>query len=229
MKISYYAEIGLNYLGKRNNINQYLNYLSSNNQIDGVTIQILKNSFYKNQFKNYKISKSLLSEFVRKLKEKNKQVGVATNNLDRISEFKKLKFDFFKILSPDITEINLIKKLLNMNCKKIYLSTGMANYNKIFSVLKNIKKNKKKICLIHTSFKKNKKDINLNRINILKKKFKLPVSYGNHSRYLKSIIDAKKYNPSAIFFYVKLNKKLNYHDNIHAINLDKIEKYLLNS
>jgi len=47
----YFAEIGLNYLGKPDLLKKYLNYLSLSD-VDGVTIQILKDSFYKDYFKN---------------------------------------------------------------------------------------------------------------------------------------------------------------------------------
>lgn len=225
MKIMYFAEIGLNYLGKPDLLKKYLNYLSLSD-VDGVTIQILKDSFYKDYFKNYKISKLLLSTFVEKLKKNNKLVGIVTNDLTKINQFKKMKIDFFKVLSSNICEIDLIKSLLKTNCKNVYLSTGMVNYNEINNVLKKIKIKKDKLSLIHTSFKKNKNYLNLKRIDILKSKFKIPVCYGNHSKYLRSLIDVKKYQPNAIFFYVKLNKKLNYPDNIHAIKLKNIKKYI---
>ena len=44
---------------------------------------------------------------------------------------KKLNIDFYKVLSPDIKNIYLIKSLINTNCKKIFLSTGLANLSEI--------------------------------------------------------------------------------------------------
>jgi sialic acid synthase SpsE len=226
MKIKYFAEIGLNYLGKSRYIDQYLDKLCKSN-IDGVTIQVLNNNFYKDKFKSYKISNSNLIKFVQKLKKNKKLVGFVTNDLSNIRFLKKFNVDFFKVLSSNINDHTLIKNLLASNAQKIYLSTGLANYKKINNILKKIKTNIKKLSLIHTSFKKEKKYINLNRINLLKRKYNLPICYGNHSKYLGSIIDAKKYQPYAIFFYVKLNKKLSYPDNIHAIELKKIKQYIL--
>ena len=63
-------------------------------------------------------------------------------------------------------------------------------------------------------------------MDILKRKFKLPISYGNHSKFLGSIKEAKKYKPKAIFFYVKIKKKGKFPDNIHAIELNKIQNYI---
>ena len=116
--------------------------------------------------------------------------------------------------------------MIRSNVKQIYLSTGFSSYTDIKNILKKI--NKKKINLIHTSFKKNFKDINLSRIHLLKKKFGLPVAYGNHSKFLKSIPNSVFFKPSSIFFYVKLNKNLSYPDNLHAIKINSVSSILKN-
>ena len=56
--------------------------------------------------------------------------------------------------------------------------------------------------------------------------FKLPVSYGNHSPHLNTIPLSINYNPSSIFFYVKLNNKFDYPDNLHAVKIKDIRKIL---
>ncbi len=66
----------------------------------------------------------------------------------------------------------------------------------------------------------------MKRINILKNKFNLPVSYGNHSSLIDTLTNSIFYEPESIFFYVKLNKKLNFPDNKHSINLNKIDNIL---
>ena len=224
MKILSIAEIGLNHFGKINYLDLYLKYLLSSD-IDGITIQVLKKEFYIDNYKSFKLSKVNLIKFVKKIKKANKLVGIVTDDMSQIKFFNKLKVDFYKVLSVNIKDIKLIKKLLNTNCSRVYLSTGLIDITGLKKILSNL--NKKKISLIHTSFGKEKSKINLSRIKHLKFFFKLPICYGNHSRYTKSILDVKKYNPYAIFFYVKLKNKLNYPDNIHAIKIDKINKYIL--
>lgn len=223
MKTLFIAEIGLNHLGNLNILNQYLKVLLSS-KIDGITIQILKDSFYKNKFKKFKINNKQIINFVKKIKNKKKLVGIVTNDIKKIKFFKKLKVDFYKVLSSNINDIELVNKLTKTNCKTVFLSTGMVNINKLRNILKKI--NKKKVSLIHTSFKKNRLQINLKRMDILKRKFKLPISYGNHSKFLGSIKEAQKYKPNAIFFYVKIKKKGKFPDNIHAIELNKIQNYI---
>mgnify|MGYP001189208817 FL=1 len=223
MKTLFIAEIGLNHLGNSNFLNQYLKVLLSS-KIDGITIQILKDSFYKNKFKKFKINNKQIINFINKIKDKKKLAGIVTDDIKKIKFLKKLKFDFYKVLSSNINDIELVNKLTKTNCKTVFLSTGMTNINKLKTILKKV--GKKKISLIHTSFKKNRSQINLNRINTLKKKFKLPISYGNHSKFLGSIKEAQKYKPYAIFFYVKIKKKGKFPDNIHAIELNKVKNYI---
>lgn len=225
MKIKYFAEIGLNYLGNPNYIKKYIEKLDKTG-VDGVTIQILNDSFYKKRFKNYKLSYKEIKKFVFELKRRKKLVGIATNDLSKIEYLKNLDINFYKILSSGINNIKMIEYFLKTNCSKVYLSTGMANVKQLSEIINKIKNNKKKLSLIHTSFKKNRTHLNLNRINILRKKFKLPVCYGNHSKYLKSLIDVKKYSPYAIFFYIKFKEKMKYPDNIHALNIENLSRYI---
>ena len=223
MKTLFIAEIGLNHFGNINVLNQYLKILLSS-KIDGITIQFLKDTFYKNRFKKFKINNKQIINFINKIKNKKKLAGIVTDDIKKIKFLRKLKVDFYKVLSSNINDIELINKLTRTNCKTVFLSTGMINVIKLEKILKKVRK--KKISLIHTSFQKNRSQINLNRINILKKKFRLPVSYGNHSKFLGSIKEAQKYKPNAIFFYVKIKKKGKFPDNLHAIELNKIKKYI---
>ena len=223
MKILSFAEIGLNHLGKVSLLDIYLDKLLATN-VDGITIQVLKDEFYTKKYKKYKISESNMINFINKIKKKKKLVGIVTNDIQKIKFFNRLKVDFYKVLSTSVKDIELIKKLIKTRSFKIFLSTGLVNYDEIQDILKKI--NKKKISLIHTSFEKNKNDINLKRINILKKKFKLPICYGNHSKYIKSLIEAKKYSPYAVFFYVKLEKKLKFPDSVHALKIGEIKNFI---
>ncbi len=223
MKILNFAEIGLNHLGNDKFLDIFLEKLSID-EIDGISIQVLDDSFYKGKYKKFRLSNKKIVKIINQIKKKDKLVGIVTNNKKRLNFLKGLKVDFYKVLSTDIFNISLIKELIKSNCRMVFLSTGMIDYKNLKKVLS--KFDNRKISLIHTSFKKNKDDINLSRISILKKKYNLPVSYGNHSRCLKSLIFVKKFKPLAIFFYVKLKKKLKYPDNLHAIRIDKLKNYI---
>ena len=137
-----------------------------------------------------------------------------------VNKYKYIDDDFS--LLKDFKNIKLIKKLTKTKAKFIYLSTGLSSYKEIAKILNRI--NLKKIILIHTSFDEKLKNINFNRIKELRARFNVPVAYGNHSKFLSSIYKSISFKPHAIFFYVKLNRNLNYPDNKHAFKVKNIKK-----
>ena len=46
---------------------------------------------------------------------------------------------------------------------------------------------------------------------------------GNHYKKIAQIPNVAKYNPSEIFFYVNMNKKIIYPDNNHAVPLNRVK------
>ena len=213
------CEIGLNHLGKKNNL---LKYLKLKN-IDALTIQIIPNRSFKGSLKKCKLQLSEISDFINLVKKSKKKIGIALADHTQVDFFIKKKVDFYKVLSSDLKNTLLIKKLLKTN-KKIFLSTGTSNFNQIDLALKKIKT--KKIELIHTSFSKRLNKINFKRIQKLRSKFRLPISYGSHSPHLSTIPLSVHYSPSSIFFYIKLNDRLNYPDNLHAVKIKDLKKIL---
>lgn len=218
-KPSIVCEIGLNHLGRKEYL---LKYLKIKN-IDALTIQILPNRLLKGSLKKCKLDMNDISDFINLVKKSNKKIGIALVDHTLVDFFKKKRIDFYKVLSRDFKNKLLIQKLIKTN-KKVFLSTGTSSLREIKNVLKKI--NTKKIELIHTSFNKKLSKINFKRIQELKNNFKLPVSYGNHSPYLDTIPLSIHYNPSSIFFYVKLNDRLDYPDNHHAVKIKDIKKIL---
>ena len=223
MKIKIIAEIGLNHLGEESYLDQYLSILKKK-KIHGVSIQIPKKIKMSENQKKFLLNDDVIKRFVKKAKKKFKIVGITTSDENKVNFLAKQKIDFFKVTSGMISNINLVKKMNMTKIKKIYLSTGFSNYYEINKILKNLKT--KKISLIHTSFTDKIEKINMRRINILKNKFELPVSYGNHSPLIDTLANSIFYEPESVFFYVKLNKKLNFPDNKHSINLNKIDDIL---
>ena len=220
------AEIGLNHMGRMDYLYEYIKFLSKK-KIQAITIQIIKKENLNKSNKNCYLDDEKVMAFIKIAKKKFQFVGIVTDDIDRIKFFEKLKINFYKITSGMMNDTKLIKTLLSASkAKKIYLSTGFSSLNEIKKILKLV--GRKKINLIHTSFEKELSKVNLNRINLLREKFKLPVAYGNHSTYLNCISNSVFFNPCAIFFYVKLNKNLNYPDKKHAVSFKNLDKLLAN-
>jgi sialic acid synthase SpsE len=225
------AEIGLNHLGNINYLNSYIKKIAKTN-IDAVTIQILKKEdLIEKKLIFCHLSAHDIDQFIYKIKNINKKVGLALGNVSIIENLKNLKkIDFFKVLSKDFNNQKLIKFILLKTSAKIYLSTGYANEKDINFLLKKIKLFKKRIFLIYTDFNKNLKISNLINIELMKRKFNCKIAYGNHSHNKKMIIYSQIYNPESVFFYVKNNfrklKKFIFPDHFHALNINELENYI---
>lgn len=221
-------------MGSEENLVKYLNVLSDPN-VDGITIQIPKKSFYTNniKFKDFELKKKTILIFLNLAKKYKKEIGFATNNINLAKFFKK-KINFIKILSQNFSDIRLVKKFYSLNLP-MYLSVGFNSIKEIKIILNrlSIKNLKQKTTLLHTSFDKktniafnndSKEDFSLKRIKNLKDNFNLKVGFLNHYKKLNKITESIKYNPDVIFFYIKLNKKLNYPDKDWAINVNDVKK-----
>ena len=220
-------------MGKKEYLNNYLKVLLNPN-VHGITLQLPKQSFYKKnpQFSNFKLKNKTILDFLNLAKEYKKEIGLVTNDFLLAKSFKN-KIDFIKILSQDFLDTKLINKFYLLKLP-LYLSVGFSSSNQIAHVLSLLKKKilKKNTILLHTSFDKktnkkfnnlSKEDFSLKRIKNLKKKFKLKVGFTNHYKDYKKIIESVKFSPDAIFFYIKLNKRLNYPDKDWAVNIVKIK------
>ena len=116
--VVFIAEIGLNHLGNKKILNKYKSLLSKK-KIDGITIQILKKSFFlKDKFKQFYLNKATHNEFFRSCSKKFKYVGLVTDDVNYILKTKKKYFNFIKILSKDVNNLNLIKCCDNKDINK---------------------------------------------------------------------------------------------------------------
>ena len=94
-----------------------------------------------------------------------------------------LRTPFYKIASPEITHIPLIKKIARTK-KIIIMSTGMANLKEIDFAFQTAKKNgAKEIILLYcvSNYPCKISDYNFNNINILKKRYNCKVGFSDHS------------------------------------------------
>ena len=93
----------------------------------------------------------------------------------------KIGVKIFKTASADLSDYILHKTLAKFN-KQVIISTGMSNIIDIKKCLNNYK-SKKKISLLHcvSNYPCSAGSINLNVLDALKKEFKMPIGYSDHS------------------------------------------------
>jgi pseudaminic acid synthase len=94
-----------------------------------------------------------------------------------------LKAPLYKVASPEITDIPLIKKIARTK-KIMIISTGMANLKEIDLAYKVAKKNgAKEVILLYcvSNYPSKISDFNFNNIRILKEKYRCKVGFSDHS------------------------------------------------
>ena len=224
------AEIGKNHNGIEKYAQEYIERCLGAD-VDAILFHIRERGFYKNnQNKKKELSDSFYKKAIEFTKKKKKQFGITIADPLKIPFLEKIGVDFYKILSQDITNKILIKRVLQTK-KPIYISTGFSDYNEIEKVIKFVKtniKNTKNVKLIHTTLRSNIEYVNFNAIEKLSEKFNLPIAFGNHSNNPLVLFTSIPYKPSDIFFYVKGSKVKQHQDDEHAIKLDDLKWYVNN-
>ncbi len=215
-------EIGLNHLGDEKYFLQYINAAIKNNA-KYVTIQIREPGFYQNGKDNLLNSDNVKKNLL-KLKKYKVKVGLSICDMTFKNYLSGFKPDFFKILSWEADNLELIKNI-NSFKKPIYISLGMLNSKRIFTLTKKLKRLKGQFNLIHTQLNYKKNDLNLNFINTLKNKTLFPISYGHHMKndHLPIII-ANALSIDKIFLYFKISRNRKHNDEAHAFYLSEINK-----
>ena len=138
----------------------------------------------------------------------------------------KLKCNLIKISSGEITNHLLLKHIAKKN-KKIILSTGMSDLKEIKKAVY-LFKDKSKLSLLHCISNYPAKDEvqNLNIINLLKKKFNLPIGFSDHTKGNISAIIAVTLGSQIIEKHFTINKNLKGPDHSMSLNPKELRDYV---
>ncbi len=121
-----------------------------------------------------------------------------------------IKVPLIKISSGEILSYDMLK-FLSKQSKEIILSTGMSSFDEIKKSIKILNRNKKKkITLLHCTslYPVHKKQINLNVLDQIKKIFKTPIGYSDHSLTDEASIGAIAKGATIIEKHVTLNNNM---------------------
>ena len=134
-------ELGVNHLGNKKYLdNLFKSFIESS--FDMATIMIQTNEYYKKN-PDHILKNSVYEKLIKISKKNNKKIGLAVCDVLTFDKVKKLKFDFYKLLSIANTNAKLID-ILKYKKKHIYISTGLSNLKKVkksIELFKNYKKN----------------------------------------------------------------------------------------
>ena len=135
---------------------------------------------------------------------------------------KRLKVKLIKIASMDINNYPFIEYISKKKIP-IILSTGFGSENEIKKAISILKKNKVKFAILHcvSEYPPKIKKLNLNRIPYLKKKFRVPVGFSDHTIGTDSSLIALTLGANVIEKHFTLNKNTKGWD--HSISANPIE------
>lgn len=131
----------------------------------------------------------------------------------------------YKISSFEVTDLILLKEIAKTK-KPIIMSTGMAELSEINEAINILKKNgTKSICLLHciSEYPANFSNSNLQNIEIMKKKFNLPMGVSDHSTDNKIAISSYFLGARVFEKHIRLNKNLKSVDDFFSITVDELK------
>lgn len=148
-----------------------------------------------------------LSKECKKLKLDYLCSAFDINSLKFLNE--KLKIKKFKIASGEILSLDMLNYINKQN-KPVILSTGLANFNEIRKSLNFLKSVRKKISLLHcvSNYPTEASDVNMLTLLELKKNFRCPVGFSDHTIDGLASISAVSMGASIIEKHVTIDKTM---------------------
>ena len=199
------------------------NYQKKNDGTKDNQYNMLKR--YNLTFKQFKILKDYC-------KKNNIKFLASAFDITSLNNLKKLKLNFYKIPSGEITNIPYLEHLGKMK-KKIFLSTGMATLKEIghaINVLKKsgLKKSQITIMQCTSNYPTKISDLNLNVLNTFKKKFNLKLGFSDHSTAVETPLFAIFNGARIIEKHITLDKKMKGPDHKASLNVAEFKKMIEN-
>ena len=166
-------------------------------------------SKYNNLYSLYKKAETPIEWFPKIFKfckKINLIVFASVFDQSNLKVLEKIKCPAYKIASPEITDIPLIKKIAKTK-KPIILSNGLADFSDLKLAVNTIKKKNKKLIILKctSSYPANIKELNLKTMADIKKKFKCLSGYSDHTLGINAGIHAASLGASMLEKHVKPN------------------------
>jgi hypothetical protein len=183
-----------------------------------------------NMLKNNSLTHQEQTEIFRYCKKKKIKFMSTPYDIKSAQFLIKLGLKDFKIASTDVTNIPLLRYLLDKN-KKLIISTGATTLEELKYLFRNLplKKYKKNIKLMHcvSFYPCPVKYINLNVINNMKLKFKVPVGFSDHTLSLNTGAFAAICGAQIVEKHITMNRNFNGPDHKSSLLPKEFKEYVL--
>ena len=139
----------------------------------------------------------------------------------------KLKCPAYKLASPEITDIPLIKKIAQTK-KPIIISNGLSTFKDLSLAIKTVKKEKNKKLIVlkcTSSYPAPINEINLKTMLEIKNYFKVLTGYSDHAEDINTAIHAASLGACMIERHVKLEKTKSV-DSFFSSNISDFKKMI---
>jgi len=176
-------------------------------------------SNYHLSFKKIKV----LEKFCKKLKIKFLASVFDEKSLENLT---KLKVDFIKLPSSEISNFFLLKALSKLNTSIIF-STGMSNSKEISYAYKILKNNKKIVIPMYcvSSYPAQLEEVDLRKMIQLKRKYK-DIGLSDHTATIETSIISSYLGVSIVERHLTLDKKLKGPDHSASLDPNEFEKFV---
>lgn len=150
-------------------------------------------------------------------------------DLNSITFLDSLSMDYWKIPSGEITNYPYLIKIAKTN-KPIILSTGMSTVEEIQQAISVLNKNKcGKIIILHcnTEYPTPYEDVNMRAMLSLKKIFKVPIGYSDHTNGIEVAIAAVAMGATIIEKHFTLDKSMEGPDHKASLNPKELKNMII--
>lgn len=208
------AEAGINHNGKISEAIKLVNY-AKRSGADAIKFQTyITNKRVKKTNPAYNILKQCelkFSEFekIKKYCDKKKIIFFSTPfDIESVNFLEKLKVKLYKVASFDISNFQLLNKIVSTK-KPTIISTGMASLSEITKTYNLFKKNKVDLALLHciSSYPNKETTSYLSNITFLKKKYKCPIGFSDHTNGITTSIYSYLMGANIIEKHFMVSKK----------------------
>ena len=252
LKIKVIAEIGVNHNGKLSVAKKLIRESKKCGaefvkfqmyELDEFTTKYAKKASYQNKNdpnrdNQYEMLKKLnfsfnefkvLKKYCNKIKIK---FLVSAFDIPSLKKLNRLKLNYFKIPSGEITNTPYLKYLAKLK-KKVFLSTGMSTMKDVqYAVdllLKNgLKRNQITVMQCTSNYPTKISDLNLNVLKTFKNKFNLRLGFSDHTTSLEAPLFAIFNGATIIEKHITLNKEMKGPDHKASLNIEEFKKMIEN-
>ena len=144
---------------------------------------VSKSSQYYNEFKKEELPFKAFKDFARLCCSNDVEFISTPLDIESVDELEKIGVSAFKIASGDITNFPLLKRIAKTK-RPIILSTGASDLNEVENSLNVIRAaGGKDVVIMHcvATYPASPEDMNLRVIEIMRKRFNLPIGLSDHT------------------------------------------------